>query len=116
MHKLFAISLTVVVATFSIEACAREVQIPRTMYDKGIYYLLDKKNKGSITATLHKRVGVNETGYSKTEINCKSMQYRDMGYSEAGPDKIAASAGKWTDPVSGSSKSDLVNFACSQNP
>lgn len=116
MHKLFAINLTIVVATFSVEARGGEVQIPRTMYDKGTYYLLDKKTKGSITTTLHKRVGVNETGYSKTEINCKSMQYRDMGYSEAGPGKIAGSAGKWTDPVSGSSKSDLANFACSRKP
>lgn len=66
MHKLFAISLTIVVATFSIEACAGEVQIPRSMYNKGTYYLLDKKTKVSITTTLHKRVGVNETGYSKT--------------------------------------------------
>jgi len=112
MHKLFALSLTIVVATFSTSACAIEVKIPRTMYDKGTYYLLEKKTKGSLTTTLHKRVGVNETGFSKTEINCKSMQYRDMGYSEAGPDKIAGSPGKWTDPVSGSSKSDLMNFTC----
>lgn len=71
-----------------------------------------KKTKGSLTTTLHKRVGVNETGFSKTEIDCKSMQYRDMGYSEAGPDKIVGAPGKWTDTVSGSSKSDLMNFAC----
>lgn len=116
MHKLFATSLTIVVATFSIGACAAEVRIPRTMHDKGTYYLLDAKTKGSITTTLHKRVGVNETGYSRTEINCKSKQYRDMGYSEAGPDKIVGSPGKWTDLVSGSSKSDLVNFSCSRKP
>ena len=116
MHKLCVISLTIVVATFSNGACAAEVQIARTMYDKGTYYLLDKKTNGSITTTLHKRVGVNETGFSKTEINCKSMQYRDMGYSEAGPGKISGSPGRWTDLVSGSSKSDLVKFACSRKP
>jgi hypothetical protein len=116
MHKLLAKILASMVATFSIGSCAAEVQIPRTMYDKGTYYLLDAKTKGSITTTLHKRVGVNETGYSKTEINCKSRQYRDMGYSEAGPDKIVGSPGKWTDLVSGSSKFDLVNFACSRKP
>jgi len=116
MHNLFVISLATVVATFSIGACAAEVQIPRTMYDKGTYYLLDTKTNGSITTTLHKRIGVNETGFSKTEINCKSMQYRDMGYSEAGPDKISGPPGKWTGLISGSSKSDLVNFACSRKP
>lgn len=116
MHKLLAIISASVVATFSIGVYAAEVQIPRTMYDKGTYYLLDAKTKGSITTTLHKRVGVNETGYSKTEINCKSRQYRDIGYSEAGPDKVAGSPGKWTDLISGSSKSDLVNFACSRKP
>lgn len=114
MHKLLAIILTTVVATSSIGACAAEVQIPRTMADKGTYYLLDAKTQGRITTTLHKRIGVNETGYSKTEINCKSMQYRDMGYSEAGPDKIAGSPGKWTEVLSGSSKSDLLNFVCSR--
>jgi len=46
MHKIFTISLTIVVATSSIGVCAGEVQIPRTMYEKGTYYLLDKKNQG----------------------------------------------------------------------
>lgn len=112
MHKLLVIGLATVAATFGIGAYAAEVQIPRTMADKGKYYLLDAKTKGNIISTLHKRVGVNETGYSKTEINCKSLQYRDMGYSESGPDNISASPGKWTDVLSGSSKSDLVNFVC----
>lgn len=114
MDKFLTVSLTSVVATFSIGASAAEVPIPRTIGDKGAYYLLDATTKGSIITTLHKRVGVNETGYSKTEINCKSMQYRDMGYSEAGPEKIAGLPGKWTDVLSGSSKSNLVNFVCSR--
>lgn len=95
-------------------AVSAEIQIPRSMTDKGRYYLLDAKIKDGITTTLHKRVGVNETGYSKTEINCKTMQYRDMGYSENGPDKITGTPSKWTDTLSGSSKSDLVHFACAQ--
>ncbi|MFN3790140.1 hypothetical protein [Massilia sp.] len=95
-------------------AASAEVQIPRSMADKGRYYLLDAKIKDGITTTVHKRVGVNETGYSKTEINCKTTQYRDMGYSENGPDKITGTPSKWTDILSGSSKSDLVNFVCAQ--
>jgi len=103
-------SLMIVFST----AVGAEVQIPRSMADKGRYYLLSAKIKDGITTTMHKRVGVTETGYSKTEINCKTMQYRDMGYSESGPKKIAGTPSKWTDILSGSSKSDLVNFVCAQ--
>ena len=116
MRKVLATGLMIVGAAYGIAAHATEVQIPRTMADKGKYYLLDSKTKAGITTTLHKRVGVNETGYSKTEINCKTNQYRGMGYSEDGPDKLAGTPGKWTDVLSGSSKSDLVNFVCSRKP
>lgn len=115
MHKLLTPVLMVAAAVFSNTIYAAEVQIPRTMADKGKYYLLSANTKGGVTTTLHKRVGINETGYSKTEINCKTMQYRDIGYSEDGPDKIAGAAGKWTGVLSGSSKSDLANFVCSRN-
>lgn len=98
------------------QVLAAETPIPRIMADKGKYYLLGVKTKGSIITSRHKRVGVSETGYSKTDMNCKSMQYRDMGYSEDGPDKIVDSPGKWTDVLAGSSKSDLVNFVYTRNP
>ena len=116
MSKLLSIGTLAAAALFTIEANAAEVEIPRTMTDKGRYYLMEATTKGGITTTVHKRVGVSEAGYSKTQINCKSMQYRDMGYSEAGPDKIAGSPGKWTEAITGSSKSDLVNFVCSRKP
>lgn len=70
MSKVLTIGMLIVAAVFTIEANAAEVRIPRTMADKGMYYLIDAKAKGDITTTLHKRVGVNETGYSKTEMNC----------------------------------------------
>lgn len=114
MRKLLATGMAITIATLSIGVFAAEVQIPRTMVDKGTYYLLLAEIRGSVTTTLHKSVGVNETGYSKTEINCKTMQYRDMGYSEVGPEKIAGTPGKWTEVLSGSSKFDLVNFVCSR--
>lgn len=116
MRKILAAGFMIVATASSDRALAAEIQIPRSMVDKGKYYLLEVKAKGGIATSLHKRVGVNETGYSKTEINCKSMQYRDMGYSEDGQDKIADSPGKWTDVLAGSSKSDLVNFVCSRKP
>lgn len=117
MRKILAAGfLIAATAGPTVQARGVEIPIPRTTADKGKYYLLDVKTKGSIVTSLHKRVGVNETGYSKTEINCKSMQYRDVGYSEDGPDKIAGSPSKWTDVLAGSSKSDLVNFVCTRNP
>lgn len=116
MRKILAAGMMIVATAWGVRALAEEIQIPRSMADKGKYYLLDVKTKGDIATSLHKRVGVNETGYSKTEINCKSMQYRDMGYSEDGADKITGSPGKWTDVLAGSSKSDLVNFVCSRKP
>jgi hypothetical protein len=116
VQKAIRWSLLVGVTLAGIQANAAEVQIPRTAPDKGKYFLLDSNTKNGITTTVHKRVGVNETGYSKTEINCKTMQYRDMGYGEAGPDKLKAVNGRWTDVLDGSSKSDLARFACSRKP
>lgn len=99
----------------SIAAYGNEIEIPRAPGDKGKYFLLDLKRKDAIITTLHKRVGVYETGYSKTQINCGTRQYRDMAYSEEGPDRLKpASGSKWTDLVQGSSKSYLVAFACSR--
>jgi ABC-type Na+ efflux pump permease subunit len=111
-NTVLAPMLMIAAALVCIESKSAEIQIPRTMADKGKYYLLDASTKGGITTTLHKRVGVNETGYSKTEINCKTGQYRDIGYSEDGADKIKVIAGRWTDILNGSSKSDLVSFVC----
>lgn len=64
--------------------------------------------------TLHKRVGVDSVGWTRCEINCKSMRMRELGYSEKGPDAIKPKPTKWFELVQGSSKSDLVNFVCSR--
>lgn len=112
MRKILVSVSIAAMAFIGTSALGAEVPIPRTMADKGKYFLMEKTKNGEIITTLHKRVGVNETGYSKTEINCRTMQYRDMGYSEDGPDKIKAVPGKWTEVLTGSSKSDLVSFVC----
>lgn len=99
----------------SVAAHASEIEMPKAPGDKGKYFLLDLSRKNSIITTLHKRVGVTATGYSKTEINCKTEQYRDVAYSEDGPAKLKPMPGsKWTDLVYGSSKSYLAAFACSR--
>jgi hypothetical protein len=87
--------------------------IPRSMPgDKGKYYLLEVQNVGGIVKALHKRVGVDAVGYTRTEINCQARQIREMGYSEISPEAIQEQPTNWHELVDGSSKSDLVNFVC----
>lgn len=88
-------------------------KIPRSMAgDKGKYYLLESKRTGDIVKTLHKRVGVDSVGYTKTAINCKTMLIQQIGYSEESPAKIKEQPTEWYELVAGSSKSDLANFVC----
>lgn len=89
------------------------VEIPRTMSDQGKYYLLEQKQSDGVITALHMRIGVNETGYSNTEINCVTGQYREIGYGENGLNHIATVQGRWTESLKGSSKADLVSFVCS---
>lgn len=94
-------------------AATAEIPIPRSVPgDKGQYFLLDMQKNGDIVAALHKRVGVDSVGYTKTETNCATMQMRELGYSEESPAAIKENPTKWFDLVPGSSKSDLANFVC----
>lgn len=77
-----------------------------------MYYLLEARQGDGVIKTLHKRVGIDATGYTRSEINCGTMQYREIGYSETSPTAISEKAGNWTELVDGSSKSDLVKFVC----
>lgn len=91
----------------------QETLIPRSISgDKGMYYLLEARQGDGVIKTLHKRVGIDATGYTRSEINCGTMQYREIGYSETSPTAISEKAGNWTELVDGSSKSDLVKFVC----
>lgn len=90
-----------------------ETLIPRSSPgDKGKYYLLDAKRNGDIVAAMHKRVGVDSVGFTRTETNCKTRQMREMGYGEGSPASIKIAPTKWFDLVPGSSKSDLAKFLC----
>lgn len=92
---------------------ALEVLIPRSMAgDKGKYFLLEAIPDGAVIKILHKRVGPSGTGFTRTEVNCKTMRIRDMGYSEDSVAAMKIAPGKWYELVSGSSKSDLANFVC----
>jgi hypothetical protein len=107
--------LTFIMASVSTLTLAAqpEIPIPRSMAgDKGKYFLLESKKDGSIVHALHKRVGVDSIGYTKTETNCATMQMRELGYSEESPSDIKENSTKWFELVPGSSKSDLANLVC----
>ena len=94
-------------------AAQGEVPIPRSMAgDKGKYFLLESKRSGNIVRAVHKRVGPDSVGYTRTETNCATMKMRELGYSEESPAVIKESPTKWFDIVPGSSKSDLAKFVC----
>lgn len=109
-----AITALVLAAATTLPAYGQqEIPIPRSMPgDKGKYYLLEVKRDGDIVKALHKRVGVDSVGYTRTETNCKTMRMREIGYSEGSPAKIKEDPAKWFDLVPGSSKSDLASFVC----
>lgn len=115
-----SVLLKTIVASFAVSAsltlpasAQQETPIPRSVAgDKGKYYLLEAKRTGDIIGALHKRVGVDSVGYTRTETNCKTMLIRDIGYSEVSPAQIKENPSKWYELVPGSSKSDLANFVC----
>lgn len=77
MNKLIP-ALAVWAAIASVEVRA-ETPIPRSVPgDKGSYFLIEAKKEGDIIKTLHKRVGVGYTGWTRCEINCKTGKMRDI--------------------------------------
>ena len=114
IRNLLFMCISALIGNSAIAAYS-ETPIPRSMSgDKGQYFLLNKKKNGNIVQTLHKRVGVDSIGYTKAEINCKTMQIRELGYSEVSPSAIKNNPTNWFEIVAGSSKSDLANFVCSK--
>lgn len=113
MKKIFFLSF---ILLGSVHAANAETLIPRSVDgDKGKYYLLESKRNGNIITAIHKRVGVYDTYYTKTETNCSTMKMRELGGSDVSVKSINNSPTKWFDLVSGSSKSDLANFVCKKN-
>jgi hypothetical protein len=112
------LAATIVFVMYSVTGATpayaqQESPIPRSNAgDKGKYYLLEAKRTGNVVTALHKRVGVDSVGYTRTETNCTTMLMRELGYSEGTPGKLKENPTKWFDLVPGSSKSDLANFVC----
>ncbi len=112
-HIAVLVALAFTASSTAAMAAQPEVPIPRSMAgDKGKYFLLESKKGGNIIRALHKRVGLDSVGYTRTETNCATMQMRELGYSEESPEAITERPTKWFDLVPGSSKSDLAHFVC----
>jgi|GEM_PF-3057383 len=109
MNKIILFSL---LSALSLSSFA-ETLIPRSVSgDKGQYYLINMKRAGNIVTAVHKRVGVYDTYYTKTETNCSTKKMREIGGSDVSVAAIKNSPTKWFDLVPGSSKSDLADFVC----
>lgn len=67
---------------------------------------------GDVITTLHKRIGVDSVGYTAMNINCKTAQVQEVGYSEISADSITPNPTDWYELVPGSSKYDLYKFVC----
>jgi len=82
--------------------------------DKGRYFLIESKKSGDVVTAVHKRVGVDSVGYTKTETNCSTRMMRELGYAEGSPSSIKGPRTKWFELVQGSSKADVAAFVCSR--
>ncbi len=120
MKKLFScrnkeIKLSSICLSFMLlsSVYAKEIELPKSNGDKGNYYLVNVEKTGTTFTVLHKRVGIYDTVYSKTEINCSKKQIKGLGESYSGFEKMTYYKDlNWADIVDGSSKSYLVNYVC----
>ncbi|MEB3244382.1 MAG: hypothetical protein VKJ06_00130 [Vampirovibrionales bacterium] len=80
------------------------------------YYLLTATRNGDIIRTTTKRVGKNETGFTLSENNCRTKQFKELGYGEGTSEtsiKLHKST-QWSDLFPGSSRQDLMDFVCTK--
>ncbi|SOD41939.1 hypothetical protein [Nitrosovibrio sp. Nv4] len=115
MKRLLFVLMAALVSIFaaSIAYAQSETPIPRSVQgDKGKYYLLESKKSGNIVRVLHKRIGLESVGFTRTETNCKTRQMREIGYGEGTAQNIKIRPTEWFELVPGSSRSDLAHFIC----
>ena len=109
MKNLLFICITLLISNNVLA----DTLIPRSISgDKGKYYLIQQSKSGDIISTLHKRVGVDSTGYTSAKLNCRTKQIKEIGYSEVSAKAIKPNPTEWYDLVTGSSKYDLYKFVC----
>jgi len=89
--------------------------IPTSRSEKANYYLVSVEGDGEYLKTVHSRVSSASHGFSLTRIDCKNNRFQGLGYGDDKQENIKMYSNvKWTDLVSGSSKSDLVSFVCNK--
>jgi hypothetical protein len=90
-------------------------QIPRSTTENAKYYLISVEPDGEYLRSMHSRISSMSYGYSVTRINCKAKQYQDLGYGENSRTNIKMyNNTQWENLVTGSSKYDLVSYACTK--
>ena len=111
VQSVYVCSIFIFQSSFAI---SKEVDIPyrSTPGDKGVYRIIDISREFPVVKTLHRRDGPSGTSFSRTEINCVSLLYRDMGNQDDTPKGMKIRPGNWTQFVPGSSKSNLAIAAC----
>ncbi|MEX0963807.1 MAG: hypothetical protein WDZ52_07205 [Pseudohongiellaceae bacterium] len=119
--RMFAfIAASTLLTTFpSLQLSAAPAQegelIPRSTPERASYYLITTESDGEYLRTVHSRISSSSHGYSVTRIDCTNRRYQDLGYGEDLQSNIKMYNNvQWAALVSGSSKSDLVNFVCNR--
>lgn len=90
-------------------------QIVRSTSDMGRYFLVYLEKSASNFIVITSRIGVESSGYTKMEINCSQLNYRELAYTEGHIEQFELKEDKptnWIDIVPGSSKSDTVHYVC----
>lgn len=102
----------------ALESIQQEVQIPISdSSDKGTYFLISKEQKGKNFIIVYKRVGIEQTTFSKYEVNCKTEKMRTLGEGSDSLDNLQdyPQKGTWFTPETGASAGDTFNFICGNN-
>lgn len=106
------------ILSMQVYASPTEQLIPRSHPEKCKYYLAKSESKEGFLRVISKQVcPKNEfysgVGFSLIDIDCSRRKYKAVGYGDDSISNIKIySSTKWATLVQGSSKSDLVNFAC----
>ena len=114
MKYVITCAITILFSTALVSAHGASIAVPNTPGDKGRYEIISISRSGLITKTTHKRTGPSGVGFTKMEINCAGLLYREMGYVDDDLSKMKIRPGRWTDFVAGSSKHKVAIVACSQ--
>lgn len=80
--------------------------------DKGDYYLISSDQKDGLIKAVSKRVGVDSTGYTMIEMDCKNRRMRTLAYGEGALSEMKPAKTGWFELMQGSSKADLAIYLC----